>query len=114
MKNAWSLAVALGIGLWALEAQGQLFSWVQPAGRTMEHKLVLSTNQFMEVLSVSLDSSASIDVTVGEDTVTLGTGGNPNIPVPMIIAGPATVVLRKSSTAGPGTLVTFRLGETAE
>jgi hypothetical protein len=119
MKSIRSLfAATLGICTLAMipnfaQAQGtvlQTGTWVHSASMTTNTTLTLAENQLMEVLSVSLDnSSGSIDITTTDTTMTLGIGGNPNVPYPLVISGPAVVTLKKESTGGQGNMLTYRL-----
>ncbi|MFN7138003.1 MAG: hypothetical protein ACK4UN_01545 [Limisphaerales bacterium] len=87
-----------------------LATWIFPPNVTTNQNLVLAPNQVMEVVSITLDNSASIDVTTGEgQTVTFGAGGNPLVPTPLVVAGPATVSLRKTTSGPHGSLMTFRV-----
>jgi hypothetical protein len=92
------------------QSQSQLKTWVQPAGSSANLTNTISANQVIEILSVALDTATSIDVTVGGNTVTFG-NGNLTTPVPFVVAGPATLTIRKTSSGGLGGLVTFRLSE---
>lgn len=87
----------------------QISSWIQPEGGTSSMTSTLSSNQVMEILSISVDASTAIEITIGEQTTTFGSGGNLVFPYPFIIAGPATVSFKKTSTGGSGGMITYRI-----
>jgi hypothetical protein len=94
-------------------AQGQLMTWIQSSGASTSLTNVLSTNQVMEILSTSTDSSSQIDVTVANQTVSFGGTGNLAQPTPFVVAGPATVIFRRTASGGSGGLITYRVSQTA-
>src|SRR5688500_11703277 len=77
-------------------------TWLQPTSLTTNMSVDLGPTQVMEVLSVAFDPASPIDIVMGSQKVTLGSGGNPHIPHPLVISGPSTVVFKKTSTGGQG------------
>lgn len=92
-----------------LSAQAQVVTWINPENAATNRSVVINSGQVMEVLSIVLDSSSSVQIISGTDELTLGTPGNPNVPYPLVIAGPTTVVFKKTSTGGQGSMLTFRV-----
>ncbi|MBA4148344.1 MAG: hypothetical protein H0X66_09535 [Verrucomicrobia bacterium] len=85
-------------------------TWIQPRNVTTNQTLLLGQNQVMEVLSLIMDRSTAIDITVGEQTITLGTGGVTEFfPNQVVVAGPATVVMRRPSSGDQASMMTFRV-----
>ncbi len=93
-----------------LSMHAQVTTWLQPTTVSTNMAITIEANQVLEILSLALDPSSSLDVVRGDQKVTLGSGGNPNLPYPLVLAGPATITLRKTSTGGQGSLMTFRIG----
>lgn len=85
-------------------------TWIQPRNVTTNQTLLLGQNQVMEVLSLSLDRSTAIDITIEGQTLTFGTGGvTDRLPQPLVVAGPATVVMRRPTSGDEGSIMTFRV-----
>ena len=96
-----------------LSANAQVVTWINPESNSTNHSVVINQGQVMEVLSIALDNSSSVQLISGTEEMTLGSPGNPNIPYPLVIAGPSTVIFKKTSTGGQGSMMTFRIVDTA-
>ena len=106
MKLLLKLFVFLSV---ALPAMAQT-TWICPASSALALTNVLSTNQVMEIWSASYDSNTALDVIIGDQTVSLGAGsGGATVPSPLIMAGPATIIFRKTSTGGAGCMFTYKI-----
>ena len=110
MKKLSALLILVFLGT-TLPLQAQtVTTWIQPRNLTTNQTLLLGQNQVMEVMSLLLDNSTSIDITVEGQTLTLGRNGvNTYIPPTLVIAGPATVVMRRSVSGDEGSMMTFRV-----
>ncbi len=85
-------------------------TWICPASSALALTNVLGTNQIMEIWSASYDSNTAMDVEMGDQKVSFGAGSSgATIPTPFIMAGPATVIFRKTSTGGAGCMFTYKI-----
>ena len=109
MKKLTVLFAFLFVSL--LSAKAQVVTWINPESNATNHSVVINSGQVLEVLSVALDNSSSIQLINGSEELTLGSPGNPSIPYPLVIAGPMTMVFKKTSTGGQGSMMTFRVVE---
>lgn len=92
------------------QTPGRLMTWVHTSGNSINLTNTLATNQVMEILSTAMDTSSQIDVVVKEETLSFGQGGGLLAPpIPFVVAGPATVVFRRTSSGGVGGLITYRI-----
>src|SRR5438045_826115 len=109
MKTLLKFASIFILAAAAMPASAEITTWIQPSNATSAFTNVLSANQVLEVLSVTSDSSTTIEVTANGQAVTFGNNVLP--PVPFIVAGPATIIARKTASGGSGGLLTFRVTE---
>jgi hypothetical protein len=94
----------------AQPATAKFATWVQPASDTINLTNALSTSQVMEIVSTMIDETISISVTANERTISFGRRPNDlAIPVPFVVAGPATVVFQRTSSGGLGGMITYRI-----
>jgi len=112
MKKSAALLILLFTGLILNAAAQTVTTWIQPRNLTTNQTLLLGQSQVMEVITLLLDSSTSLDITIENQTLTFGRNGINAIPQNLVIAGPATIVMRRSTAGDEGSLMTFRISET--
>lgn len=119
MKLIYQLILAgiLLAGASSLSAQTQMATtrfdtWIQTKTQPGLTN-VLSANQVMEILTISMDSASIIEVIANGETIAFGQRQDRIYPTPFVIAGPATVILRRDSTGGSGSMMTYRITEKA-
>jgi hypothetical protein len=64
------------------QTQAPLMTWIQTSGSPSNLTNVLSTNQVMEIVSLSMDNSSQIDVTVQDQTLSFGQGAGGGVTRP--------------------------------
>jgi hypothetical protein len=99
--------IVLFLCLFAIPARSEIKTWITKGGGGNVTNTV-SANQVLEVLTIALDTGTVLDVSTDGQTVTLG-GGNLMVPAPFIVAGPATLVIRRSGASTQGNLITVRI-----
>jgi hypothetical protein len=108
MKTLLKLTFIVALALFASAVQAQFNTVILPSAGIFAQTNVLGTNQVMEIMTTSFGASGVIDVTANQATVSFGQGSL-LVPAPFVIAGPAMVVFRKTSTGGEGGLITYRI-----
>ena len=88
-------------------AAQELKTWVGSMTTASALTNSVPANQMLEIISGFLDSDSSIEVTVDGQMFVMGSGGA-GFTLPFVVAGPATVVFRKTNGGGKGLIVTYR------
>lgn len=90
-----------------------LGTWIIPANITTNHSLLIAPNQVAEVLSLTLDDTTSLTVTIDGQNVTFGAGDTATevVPTPLIVAGPATISFSRTTSSSEGSLLTYRVSQ---
>jgi hypothetical protein len=94
----------------AMSAHAQT-TWIGASGVASSITNTLTAAQVLDIITMAVDDTVQIQVIANNQTVSFGSTGNPNTPAPFVVAGPATVIFRKTSTAGSGTMITYRISD---
>ena len=86
----------------------QIKTWMCPASDAGSNTNAVPAGYVLEALSASFEPDSQVEITIGKDTLRMGNGGA-NLGLPLVVAGPATVIFRKTATGGQGTIVTYRI-----
>ncbi|MDB6028839.1 MAG: hypothetical protein JWM68_5062 [Verrucomicrobiales bacterium] len=109
MKTFYKPAIALVILFIGFTASAQqIKTWMCPKSSAGSFTNTLAANQVMEILSASFEPDSQIEVTIGTDKLMMGNGGA-TLNTPMVLAGPAIIIFKKTSTGGLGTIISYRI-----
>ena len=100
--------------LMTLSASAQtLGTWILAPNVTTNYSLIIAPNQVAEVLSLTMDETTSLNVTANNQTIVFGSGTDATeiTPLPLVVAGPATLNFGRTTSSSEGSLLTYRVSQ---